>query len=153
MDVSCHPCSSLLGTIVLNCAVSRFFSSPSNTSILTATPRKRRSLPTDEVVQAILKSSPVPISSAEAQESIAMLAKMCPFFLKAIDVGGEEWLEMPATAGGSQQSAPASPGRRIGGAADSDEEIKQLSPKRLKKEVGGLRQVRERIKRELDATE
>ena len=82
-----------------------------------------------------------------------MLTTMCPFFLKTIDVGGEEWLEMPATVGGSQPSAPASPGRRIGGAADSDEEIRQLSPKRMKKEVGGLRQVRERIKRELEASE
>ena len=131
----------------------RYFSSPSSSSSLTATPRKRRTQPAGEVIQAIIKSSPVPISSAEAQESITMLTTMCPFFLKTLDVGGEEWLEMPATAGGSQPTAPASPGRRLGGAADSDEEIRQLSPKRMKKEVGGLRQVRERVKRELEASE
>lgn len=82
-----------------------------------------------------------------------MLTKMCPYFVKEFDVGGEGWLEMPATVGGSQPSAPASPGRRLNGAADSDEEIRQLSPKRVKKEMGGLRQVRERIKRELDASD
>ncbi|KAL5488330.1 hypothetical protein ACEPAI_6438 [Sanghuangporus weigelae] len=133
-----------------------FFSSPTNSASLTATPRKRRSQPSEEVAQAVIKSSPVPISIAEAHESIDLLVSLCPFFLKKVNVGGEEWLEMPASAAGSgtlQPSTPVSPGRRIGGANNSDEEIKSLSPKRVKRDVGGLRQARERIKRELEASD
>ena len=70
-----------------------------------------------------------------------------------MNVGGEEWLEMPASTSPSGASTPASPGRRIGGRVDSDEELKSLSPKRVKRDVGGLRQVRERIKRELEASD
>ncbi|KAJ7920042.1 hypothetical protein B0H13DRAFT_2230806 [Mycena leptocephala] len=64
----------------------------------TASPsvRKRRALPMSEVAPAIVQSSPVPIASAEAVYSLAMLTKLCPFFLKQFTIGGEEWLEMPA---------------------------------------------------------
>ena len=133
--------------------LSRYFASPTSSASLTATPRKRRTQPSDEVAQSIVQSSSVPISVAEAHESIDLLTSVCPFFLKKINVGGEEWLEMPASAGSAQQSAPASPGRRVGGANNSDEEVKTLSPKRLKRDAGGLREVRERIKRELESTD
>ncbi|EJD00922.1 uncharacterized protein FOMMEDRAFT_90374, partial [Fomitiporia mediterranea MF3/22] len=131
-----------------------YFASPTNSTSLTATPRKRKAQPSAEVAEAIVKSSPVPISSAEAHESIDLLFSLCPFFLKKIDVGGEEWLEMPTSSGGgSQPSVPASPTRRLGGANNSDEEVKTLSPKRVKHDAGGLREVRERIKRELESTD
>ncbi|KAH8113442.1 hypothetical protein DFH11DRAFT_1857157 [Phellopilus nigrolimitatus] len=130
-----------------------FFASPTNPASATASPRKRRTLPTNEVVPAIIKSSPVPISAAEAHESISLLTSLCPFFLKQIDIGNEDWLEMPASAGAVQPSMPASPGRKLGGASTSDDELKTLSPRRVKREAGGLREVRERIKRELDASE
>lgn len=125
---------------------------PVSSTSITATPRKRRTLPTSEVVHAIIKSSPVPISSAEAFESINLLTSLCPFFLRKIDVGGEDWLEMPASAGATQPTTPSSPSRRNGGYT-SDEELRTLSPRRVKKESGGLREVRERIKRELELSE
>lgn len=75
-----------------------------------------------------------------------MLHSLCPFFLKSMHIGGEEWLEMPSTAA---PSTPLSSPRKRG----SDDELKQLSPRRVKKEAGGLREVRERIKRELEADE
>lgn len=125
---------------------------PVSSTSITATPRKRRTLPTSEVVHAIIKSSPVPISSAEAYESINLLTSLCPFFLRKIDVGGEDWLEMPASAGATQPTTPSSPSRRKGGYT-SDEELRTLSPRRVKKESGGLREVRERIKRELELSE
>lgn len=125
---------------------------PVSSTSITATPRKRRTLPTSEVVHAIIKSSPVPISSAEAFESINLLTSLCPFFLRKIDVGGEDWLEMPASAGATQPTTPSNPSRRKGGYT-SDEELRTLSPRRVKKESGGLREVRERIKRELELSE
>jgi len=91
--------------------------------------------------------------------------KLCPFFLKRLDIQGEEWLEMPAsfsdTLGTSTCGTnsvnnttplkrgpvpPASPGSSK---IDSAELIHR-SPKRVKKEAGGLREVREIIRRELE---
>jgi hypothetical protein len=140
---------------------------------MTPTMRKRRMMPHSEVASAILKSSPVPISLADAQESINLLTSLCPFFLKSVDIAGEEWLEMPATrssaedkdvpesptkpkaAGGgvppSPGRVPASPGRARG-KDDSVQEILR-SPRRVKNEGGGLREVRERIRRELEFNE
>lgn len=120
----------------------RLFTSPANPATASPSKRKRRTLPTAEVAQSIMKSSPVPISIAEAQESITLLTALCPFFLKSIDVGGEEWLEMPASAHPS--ASPHS-------ATESDIVVHVLSPRRVKKEAGGLREVRERIKRELES--
>ncbi|KAJ8487805.1 hypothetical protein ONZ45_g14195 [Pleurotus djamor] len=136
------------------------FSNPTGS---TATPsRKRRALRTSEVAAAVVKSSPVPISSAEASESLALLTKLCPFFLRKLDIAKEEWLEMPAPAvpanatlavpdGGSptkspSKTAPPSPGR----AQDSEKELLTRSPRRVKRETGGLREVREIIRRELE---
>ncbi|KAI5120933.1 hypothetical protein M0805_002913 [Coniferiporia weirii] len=125
-----------------------FFVSPTNPVSAGASARKRRTIPTDEVVQAIIKSSPVPISSAEALESIQLLASLCPFFLKRNTIGGEEWLEMPASANTTQPSIPASPGK-----LGTSDELKTPSLRRVKREAGGLREVRERIKRELEASD
>lgn len=131
-----------------------YFVAPSSSSSLTATPRKRRTHPSSDVANAIIKSSSVPISAAEAQESISLLTSLCPFFLKKIDIGGEEWLEMPASLSGTQQTALASSSRNgKGKEASNNSDLKSLSPRRVKPEAGGLREVRERIKRELDATE
>ena len=125
----------------------------------TPTARKRRALPTSEVVHAIVKSSPVPISSAEAHESLSLLTSLCPFFLKEMDIGGEDWLEMPATGGPVTESAegsrsklatPPSPGPPVKGRNESAEEVLTRSPMRVKKEAGGLRDVREIIRKELE---
>ena len=131
-----------------------------------ATPgRKRRALPASEVAVAVVQSSHVPISVAEANESLSLLVKLCPFFLKRLDIQGEEWLEMPASFSDTLGTSacginsvnnttplkrgpvpPASPGSSK---IDSAELIHR-SPKRVKKEAGGLREVREIIRRELE---
>ncbi|CAL1701461.1 unnamed protein product [Somion occarium] len=133
------------------------FSNPSG-SAATPTIRKRRTLPASEIASVILKSSPVPISMADAQESLKLLTSLCPFFLRSINVGGEEWLEMPAPtttnvaeplASASPRKMPSSPGR-VRRKDESAEELRTRSPKTVKREAGGLREVRERIRRELE---
>jgi hypothetical protein len=90
------------------------------------------------------------MSTAEAQESLAILTRLCPFFLKPLDVDGQEWLEMPASAyPSSERLAPSSPGSRRG-KNDGLEDVLTRSPRRVKKEGGGLREVRERIRREIE---
>ncbi len=117
-------------------------------------------MPTREVAAAVIKSSPVPISAAEATESLGLLVKLCPFFLKKLDIQGEEWLEIPAPTSSSAPSGTSSvnatptkrglvPPSSPGGKIDSAELIHR-SPKRVKKEAGGLREVREIIRRELE---
>ncbi|KAJ6539203.1 hypothetical protein B0H19DRAFT_1177679 [Mycena capillaripes] len=129
------------------------FSTPAPGSTASPTVRKRRALPMSEVTAAIVKSSPVPLSSAEAVDSLVMLAKLCPFFLKRLTIAGEEWLEMPAPSAGSTEGSPSkkplvpgSPGAVI----DSAEALVTRSPRRVKREAGGLREVREIIRRELE---
>lgn len=90
-----------------------------------------------------------------------MLIKLCPFFLKQLNFSGEDWLEMPAPASDSsglsledtptkvQQKMPSSPGK-LKGKDDSAQELVNRSPRRVKKETGGLREVREIIRRELE---
>ena len=107
-----------------------------------ATSRKRKAIPQYEVVEAILKSSPVPLSAAEAQESILILTSLCPFFLRAVNITGEEWLEMPSTA-----VTPPSPGPSKSSRSDAI----TRSPRRIKHEGGGLREVRERVRKELES--
>lgn len=129
----------------MNCSLdfpNRLFTD-SNTTITSSPTRKRRVLPNAEVVRAIAKSSPIPISAAEAQESIGLLTSLCPFFLKSMEIGSEEWLEMPAA---SIHSLPPTP-IKVG---INDEDARTLSPRRIRKEGGGLREVREIIKKELD---
>jgi hypothetical protein len=140
---------------------SRLFSTPTGSSSagVTATPsgRKRRALPLSEVSQAVIKSSPVPISTAEANESLNMLAKLCPFFLKEIHIGSQEWLEMPAAQPpeGSPSKLPPMPASpsRFKSKDDSIQELVTRSPKRVKREAGGLREVREIIRKELELLE
>ncbi|KAI0347354.1 hypothetical protein BDW22DRAFT_1425393 [Trametopsis cervina] len=136
------------------------FSNPAGSATTTPSGRKRRALPCSEVAAAVIKSSPVPISSAEAQESLELLASLCPFFLRKMDVGKEEWLEMPATStstsgdsnstDSSPTKPPPSPGR-LRGKEDSAEELRTRSPRRVRREGGGLREVRERIRKELES--
>jgi len=125
------------------------------------TPRKRRALPTSEVATAIVKSSPVPISTAEANESLAMLTRLCPFFLKELSVGGQEWLEMPSSNANtsntdaivepvkSTSTSPPSPKQSKRKNKDA-EDLVTRSPRTVKREAGGLREVREIIRRELE---
>ncbi|PPQ66757.1 hypothetical protein CVT24_008714 [Panaeolus cyanescens] len=137
------------------------FSNPTASGSSTPS-RKRKALPMTEVTTAIIKSSPVPISNAEAMESISMLLQMCPFFLKKLEFSGDEWLEMPASAPQAPLTAsvdasptkqkttvPASPGR-LKFSDDSAHELVTRSPRRVKREMGGLREVREIIRRELE---
>lgn len=146
----------------------RLFSSPVGSST-TPSARKRRALPKLEVALAIVKSSPVPISSAEAHESLGLLTSLCPFFIKDMDIAGVEWLEMPApttattteiegpstSASNSPRKpvAPPSPGPPIRGKDESADEVHTRSPRRVKREAGGLREVREIIRRELEITD
>ena len=106
-----------------------------------------------------MKSSPVPISNAEAHESLGLLTTLCPFFLKEMNIAGEEWLEMPAPASSAAENverspcklaAPPSPGPPVKGKDESAKEVLTRSPRRVKKEAGGLRDVREIIRKELE---
>ena len=126
----------------------RLFSAP--TGITAAPTRKRRALPVSEVIAAILKSSPVPVSAAEAQESLNLLTSICPSFVKPLDINDEEWLEMPVqTQTESGPKPPPSPGSSRN-KDDSAAEVLTRSPRRVKREGGVLREVRERIRRELE---
>jgi hypothetical protein len=136
----------------------RLFSTPASGSSLATPSRKRRALPASEVANAIIKSSPVPISVAEANDSITMLTKLCPFFLRKLQIVGEDWLEMPATnqtADPDLQSptkkltVPSSPGTAK--STNSAEELVRRSPRSVKRETGGLREVREIIRREIES--
>ncbi|KAF9782860.1 hypothetical protein BJ322DRAFT_1073121 [Thelephora terrestris] len=131
------------------------FSGPAASTTATPSARKRRALPLTEITASIVKSSPVPISEAEAVESVNMLTKLCPFFVKPLNIDGEEWFEMPSTAVAEkdeEKQPPPSPSARKGKGREvtSAEEVLTRSPKRVKREGGGLREVRERIRRELD---
>ncbi|KAJ7794452.1 hypothetical protein B0H14DRAFT_3093763 [Mycena olivaceomarginata] len=128
------------------------FSSPAPGSTASPSAHKRRALPMSKVAAAIVKSSPVPISSAEAVDSLVMLAKLCPFFLKQLTIGGEKWLEMPAPSAGSTEGSPSKKPlapRSPGAVIDSVEALFTQSPPRVNREAGGLREVREIIRREL----
>jgi hypothetical protein len=165
MDVNIVSTDMLLALTLYS---NRLFSAPTTGTTSSPFVRKRRALPMSEVSHAIIKSSPVPISAAEANESIEMLLDMCPFFIKQLNIAGEDWLEMPATAGsnsnngsGTPSAGPSSPSKlpsappspRKGVKTDSVTELVTRSPKRVKHEAGGLREVREIIRRELELTE
>ena len=95
-----------------------------------------------------------------------MLIKLCPFFVKKLNISGQEWIEMPSsntvaaaasTSAGSTEGTPTkskpnvpfSPGR-IKGKEESTQELVTRSPRRINREGGGLREVREIIRKELD---
>ncbi|KAJ3849711.1 hypothetical protein EV368DRAFT_75552 [Lentinula lateritia] len=126
-----------------------FSSASGSTPTSTPSSRKRRTLPLVEVATAVMKSSPVPISQAEANESLELLITLCPFFLKQLTIGSEDWLEMPSSIpndpGSPSKRAPPSPGK-----VESARELMTRSPKRVKREAGGLREVREIVRRELE---
>ena len=127
----------------------RLFSAPTGTTAA-PTNRKRRALPVSEVIAAILKSSPVPISAAEAQESLNLLTSICPSFIKPLDISGEDWLEIPAQ---NQVEAGPKPPPSPGSSRSKDDsaaEVLTRSPRRVKREGGVLRDVRERIRREME---
>lgn len=81
-----------------------------------------------------------------------MLTTLCPFFLTSLDIAGEDWLQMPASSTCiiSDVDVEASPSKTGRGVKDSSEDIVTRSPRRVKREAGGLREVREIIRRELD---
>jgi hypothetical protein len=90
------------------------------------------------------------MSTAEAQESLTILTTLCPFFLKPLDIAGQEWLEMPTSAHPpNERLVPTSPGSNRG-KNDGPEGALTRSPRRVRKEGGGLREVRERIRREIE---
>jgi len=141
----------------------RLFSNPVTGASGTPSARKRRALPATEVALAIIKSSPVPISTAEANESLTILTDLCPFFLRKLTVAGGEWLEMPSssnttTAGcASIEESPTKRGhvvsaspRPVKGKEGSAHVLITRSPRSVKREAGGLREVREIIRRELE---
>lgn len=104
-----------------------------------------------------------------------MLATMCPFFLRGLNISGEEWLEMPAPAepesdvsssssganlsasprkggkGKGAGSVPNSPSRLRAGDESAAEKLLTRSPKQVRAQGGGLREVRERIRREMES--
>ncbi|KAF5333448.1 hypothetical protein D9611_002364 [Ephemerocybe angulata] len=136
------------------------FSNSGSTSS-TATPtRKRRTMPVTDVLSVIIKSSPVPISNAEANESLNMLMQMCPFFLKKVVISGKEWLEMPSSQGTAAVSIPNTPTRCVGtssmtasptkGSSSAAHLLLTRSPKAVRHPQGGLREVREIIRREIE---
>ena len=92
------------------------------------------------------------MSTAEAQESVGLLTSLCPFFLRSLSVGNEDWVEMPASSSDAGIKPPESPGATRG-KDESAEEVLTRSPRRIKREGGGLRQVREIIRRELELQE
>ena len=134
--------------------------------------RKRRAMPASEVAAAVVKSSPVPLSLAEAHESLRMLVQLCPFFIRTMDVSGEEWLEIPVAAEpegdtGAETSSLGSPRKGSSGVgvprsvpsspskprtkSESAIEAHTRSPRQVKPQGGGLREVRERIRREIES--
>ncbi|KAK1923765.1 hypothetical protein DB88DRAFT_464997 [Papiliotrema laurentii] len=150
-------------------AVWMMFSAPSPgpNSLPTAPTGRRKIIPLDEVAELVVKSSKTPISTAEAITSLKMLTEMCPSFLILKTVAKKEWLEMPtavATApaspgtaaassrlmsamDGSPRSGPTTP-TRVVSAGTSGDMVGAGSPGRVRR-VYGLREVRERIRREL----
>ncbi|EAU84927.1 hypothetical protein CC1G_00446 [Coprinopsis cinerea okayama7 len=140
-----------------------FFSSSAPSGSMTPSSRKRRMMPMSEVAAAIIKSSAVPISVAEANESLNMLVQLCPFFLKKVVITGKDWLEMPSTSSNGstrtiglgspskRDAIHASPSKRS--TMDSAQELLTRSPRSVKREAGGLREVREIIRKELELDE
>ncbi|KAJ7938975.1 hypothetical protein B0H13DRAFT_1851147 [Mycena leptocephala] len=130
---SCFWAASVVSQKAFGCQI---FSTPVLGSTASSSVRKRRTLHMSEVIPAIVKSSPVPISSAEAVDSLT--------------IGGEEWIEMPALSAGVAESSPSkNPAVLI----DSATALVSRSPRRVKRDTGGLREVREIIRRELELHE
>ena len=83
-----------------------------------------------------------------------MLAKLCPFFIKPLSIGGEEGFEMLLSSSAEvdeEEQVPSTPSARKGKGREMTgaEEVLIRRPKRVRKEGRGLREVRGRIRREL----
>jgi hypothetical protein len=130
-------------------------------------------------VHSIVKSSSVPISNADAEESFSLLIELCPFFLQKLIIGREEWLEMPApdatrksteAQGGDEERINGDRSQTIGSpvACSSPKRIRVptspgmftklpiednflQSPRTLNTARGSLGQVREQIRKELES--
>ncbi|WWC93011.1 uncharacterized protein L201_007975 [Kwoniella dendrophila CBS 6074] len=152
--------------------------SPGPNTLPTAPRGRRKAIPMIEVAEVVVKSSKTPISTAEAQTSLQLLCQLCPFFLTVKQIGKQEWLEMPsaslsttpASPGSGSSStitaqppippAPTSAAASVSGSKlappspstpGRSTEMKlagPASPGRVRR-VYGLREVRERIRREL----
>lgn len=119
--------------------------------------RRRKAIPLSEAVERIVKSARSPLSAAEAEISLRMLADLCPFFVTVKLVGKHDWIEMPNV------QVPSSPGSGLSATAAEVATSVLGSPTRSPRtpralagpaspgrvQVGGLRAVRERIRREL----
>ncbi|KAL7424881.1 hypothetical protein Q5752_000567 [Cryptotrichosporon argae] len=124
-------------------AVWMLFSAPASSAGSLTSPRvRRKAMLMTDVADMVVKSSKTPISSAEAQTSLLLLTQLCPFFLVSKSVGRQDWLEMPPAL-----AAPPSPGGADASAAPGSL-AGPASPGRVRR-TGGLREVRERIRREL----
>ncbi|KAJ7850470.1 hypothetical protein B0H13DRAFT_1905658 [Mycena leptocephala] len=96
----------------------------------------------------------IPSPPPSLVDSLATLAKLCPFFLKQLTIAGEDWLEIsPPSAGSTEGSSSRSPSKkrqvpgRPGGVIDSAEVLVTRSPRRV---TGGLHKVRKIIHWELE---
>ncbi|KAJ7934864.1 hypothetical protein B0H13DRAFT_2305322 [Mycena leptocephala] len=102
-----------------------------------------------EVAAAIIKSSPIPLSSAEAVDLLMMLTKLCPFFLEQLTIAGKDWLEIPAPFPGTNEGGSPCKERLVrgsrGAVIDSAETL--VIQVTMKRDAGGLREVREVIHR------
>ncbi|RSH93519.1 hypothetical protein EHS25_007875 [Saitozyma podzolica] len=83
--------------------------SPGPSTLPTPPRGRRKAIPLSEAAEVIVKSSKTPISTAEAQTSLQMLTKLCPFFLTLKTVARQEWIEMPLAVA----ACPPSPGRTL----------------------------------------
>ncbi|KAG8746295.1 hypothetical protein FRC12_014326 [Ceratobasidium sp. 428] len=122
----------------------------------------RRVIPFREATRAIVSASRV--TAGEAEDEVRMLAELCPKFLKIRVVEKEEWIERGGgivTGKGSSsisKKAPASPSARTPATPSAK---LSTSPSRLNApgtpakskdaEIFGLREVREVVRRELEA--
>ncbi|KAL1413194.1 hypothetical protein Q8F55_000945 [Vanrija albida] len=129
-----------------------FSGPPPGPSSITSTPRSRRkAILMSEMSEMIVKSSKTPISEAEAQTSLLMLCDLCPFFLISKTVAKREWLEMPMQVAPYVSASPsADPVAALLASPTGSPRslVGPASPGRVRKS-GGLREVRERIRREL----
>ncbi|KAG8930178.1 hypothetical protein FRC02_004528 [Tulasnella sp. 418] len=129
---------------------------------------KKRIMRMDDVVRNVVKSAKSPLSDAEAIDAIDLLMDLCPTFIQCRVIDKERWIEMPSApprpppSPGSSRRFPPSPG----GLTQEDVEEELLSrkagegsPKKVRpvglfspegKKVMSLRDVREKIRRELE---
>ncbi|KAG8746065.1 hypothetical protein FRC10_006168 [Ceratobasidium sp. 414] len=133
----------------------------------------RRVVPLGEATRAIISASRV--TTAEAEDEVKMLAELCPKFLRVRVVGKEEWIERGSGLTAGKAAGPSSPAKKVvGGKAPASpgakmpatpaRAAKPPSPSRFRTpgtpatshksrdvEAFGLKEVREVVRRELEA--